>query len=258
MLRILPLITLLTISTPVFAELINVAVAVSLKEAMGEIGYSYEAQSGDKIQFTFGSSGQLMAQIINGAPVDLYISAANKHVDQLAQLGLVDMATRSVVAGNALVLIAPAGAESSPRSFEDLADPRHKRIAIGEPRTVPAGHYAMQVLTKLKLTDALASRTVYGSNVRQVLDYVERGEVAAGIVYATDALESGDKVRVIASADPTWHEPVQYPAVIVKFSRKQAAVKPFQDYLSSPKAKSILIARGFIVESPPSTKASTE
>ncbi|MGE5611033.1 MAG: molybdate ABC transporter substrate-binding protein [Bacillota bacterium] len=251
MLRLFALIIVLLFSTVVVAESITVSAAVSLKEAMDNIARSYEADTSERVNFSFGSSGQLMAQIKSGAPVDLFISAAGKQVDDLSALGLVDDTTRRIVAGNALVLIVPANAKRAPSTFKDLTDSRYGRLAIGEPQTVPAGQYAMQVMTTLKLADLVADRVVYGSNVRQVLDYVGRGEVAAGVVYATDAKQPGSKVRIVATADCSWHDPIQYPAVVVKASRRQAAAKRFLNYLSSRKAREILANKGFVVESDP-------
>ena len=233
------------------AEPITVAAAISLRDALGDVAKAYEADTGRRVRFTFASSGQLMAQVKNGAPIDLFISAAEKQVAELVQDKLVDAASRRVIARNELVLVAPAGAASPPASFKDLADARHRRIALGEPRTVPAGEYAAQVLEHLKLSDAVRGRTVYGSNVRQVLDYVERGEVAAGVVYATDARAAGgDKVRVVARADPSTHAPIVHPAALVTASKKQDAARAFLAYLAGAKAQKLLAARGF---APPST-----
>ena len=237
-------------------EPITAAVAISLKDAMADIAAKYKEDGGGQVQFTFGSSGQLMAQIANGAPIDLFISAASKQVDDLNRQGLVDAASRRIVAGNALVLIAPAGAASPPKSFSDLADTRHQRIAIGDPGTVPAGDYAMQTLKALKLDATLKDRLVYGANVRQVLDYVERGEVAAGIVYRTDAMESGRKVTVVADAPAESHQPIEYPAVIVAASKRKAAAASFLEYLRGEQAQRILSARGFPTATP-TTKPST-
>jgi molybdate transport system substrate-binding protein len=228
------------------ADTITVGVAISFKEAVGEIAAAYKADTGESVEFTFGSSGQLMAQIRNGAPIDAFISAADKQVDDLLKEKLVDPASRRVVAGNLLVLIVPANAKSAPRDFSELADAKWKRVAIGEPRTVPAGQYAMQALRAAKVADALGERLIYGSNVRQVLDYVERGEVDAGVVYATDAKQAGEKARVVATADTAWHEPIVYPAVIVAASKKAGAARRFLDYLAGEKARKVLEGKGFI------------
>ncbi len=227
------------------AERVTVAAAISLKEGLQDVAKAYAAETGVAVEFTFGSSGQLMAQVKNGAPIDVFVSAAAKQVDDLAREKLVDEATRRVVAGNALVLIVPAGAASPPTSLKDLADPRHRKVATGDPKTVPAGEYARQVLDALKLSDAVRDRTVHGSNVRQVLDYVERGEVAAGLVYHTDAVQAGPKVRVVERADPALHAPIEYPAAVVSASKRREAAGRFLDYLATGPAQRALAARGF-------------
>ena len=131
-----------------------------------------------------------------------------------------------------------------------MADGRVKKIAIGQPKSVPAGQYAMQTLAKLKLDTAVAAKLVNGANVRQVLDYVQRGEVDAGFVYATDAQIAGAKVKVIATAPADSHDPIVYPAVVLAASKKQEAAKKFLDFLASPRAKAILRNRGFTVDKP--------
>lgn len=240
------------------AETIRVAAAISLKEAVTEIAKTYEMESGDKVEFAFGASGQLAAQVKSGAPIDLFISAANKQVDELAKEKLIDAASRRIVAANTLVLVVPAKAKDAPRNFEGLADAAVMKVAIGEPKTVPAGQYAQQVLDALKLTERIKSKLLYGANVRQVLLYVERGEVSAGIVYATDARESGDRVKVVATADAKWHEPIVYPAAIVSASKAPDATKRFLKYLSSERSQSVLKSKGFAplqkkVSGPPGT-----
>jgi molybdate transport system substrate-binding protein len=227
------------------AETINIAAAVSLREALTDASAAFESSTGVHVALTLGSSGQLAAQITNGAPVDAFISAANQQVDELSKAGLVDDGTRRIVAGNALVLIVPAGASSAPQNFQQLADARIGKVAIGEPRTVPAGQYAMQVLTALKIDESLRPRLIFGANVRQVLAYVERGEVAAGVVYATDAKAAGGKVRVVATADASTHEPIVYPAVVIKPTAHRDAAVRFLDFLATEQGRAALEARGF-------------
>ena len=229
------------------AEKIHVGAAISLKEAIQEISKAYETTGNDRIDLSLGSSGRIATQIRNGADIDLFVSAANKQVDDLEKEMRVIAGSRRIVAYNSLVLIIPRDKMGSPgpRSFKDLAGAGVRRIAIGEPKTVPAGDYAQQVFKALTLADALAPKLVYGTNVRQVLDYVERSEVSAGVVYATDARESGDKVLVVATADAASHEPIVYPGVIVSSSKKQIASQRFMDFLTSAKAKEILNAKGF-------------
>jgi molybdate transport system substrate-binding protein len=226
-------------------EELRVGAAASLQDALREIAAAYEKQSGTKVLLHFGSSGQIMSQVRNGAPVDVFISAADRQVDELEKDGLVVRDSRRVIAGNKLVLVVPPDARDAPKDFNSLASPGVKRLAIGEPKTVPAGQYATQVLEKAGVADSLRGRLVYGANVRQVLGYVERGEVTAGIVYATDAAAAGDKVRVVAVSDAAWHDPVVYPAVVVTASKRGESAGRFLDYLSSDAAKAVLDGKGF-------------
>lgn len=242
---ILLLCACLALSTPVNAEPVRAAVAISLKEALAEVAAAYKAEGRGEVAFTFGSSGQLQAQIEYGADIDAFISAAHKQVDELVTSKRADAGSRRVVAGNRLVLIVPPDAKSPPGGFKDLANARYRRLAVGEPQSVPAGQYAIQALCSIGVADALKGRLVYGANVRQVLDYVERGEVDAGIVYATDAKESGAKVRVVEGADPKTHDPIEYPAVLVTSSGRRKEARSFLDYLASDKARAILEKRGF-------------
>jgi molybdate transport system substrate-binding protein len=232
-----------TVASITHADL-RVAAAVSMKEALVSVGENFTRDSGEKVTFTFGASGQLAAQIKGGAPIDLFISAASAQVDDLIKANAVDATTRTVIARNALVLIVPAGASSDIKSFADLA--KAKRISLGEPKTVPAGEYAMQTLEASKLADLLKDKLIFAANVRQVLDLVIRAEVDAGLVYATDARQAGDKVTLIATADETLHDPIEYPAVIVKEAANAPSARRFIEYLKSPAAQAILAGKGFL------------
>jgi molybdate transport system substrate-binding protein len=241
------LILLLAIGPAILAraEDISVAAAISLKESLEAIRPQYESATGDHLKLTFASSGQLAAQIQNGAPVDLFLSAARKQVDDLIKAKKLDESTAVVVAGNDLVLIVPAAAKSPPASFDELADAKVQRIAVGEPKSVPAGEYAQQTLDHLKLTDKLKGRLIYGLNVRQVLQYVESGEVDAGLVYLSDAKQGAQQVKVMATADADWHQPIEYWGAIVSDSKQQPVAKKFLDYLGTEPAQTILQAKGF-------------
>jgi molybdate transport system substrate-binding protein len=251
---------LLAFAAPAHAEPLTVSAAVSLKESLTQIADAYQAESGQSVELNLGASGHLLAQIRDGAPVDVFISAADEQMDQAESQKLIDPATRSAIAGNELVLIVPHGSTIGLQSFPDLSGAKVKRLAIGQPKVVPAGLYAMQVLKHLKLETALGDRIVYGSSVRQVLDYVSRGEVSAGIVYATDARQAGDQVDVIATAESSWHEPIRYVAAAVGASKRADAARAFLKYLSSDAAQKIFAARGFTKPateptSPPQTPA---
>lgn len=247
---------LLVMAVQAGAEAIRVSAAISLREALTDIATRFDSKNpGETIEFNFGASGQLLTQIVNGAPVDVFVSAAEKQVKELVAAGLGDPSTRMVIAGNALVLVVPAGAESKVTSFQDLADPAIvKKLAVGEPRAVPAGQYAAQVLKHLKIDQAVADRIVHGTNVRQVLDYVRRGEVDAGLVYATDAASAPNEVRVVATAESSWHEPIEYPAILVNASKQPDVARKFIQFLGSDEAKDILRSRGFTVPAGPTTR----
>lgn len=237
----------LVLIAPAFAraDAIRVAAAISLKDAITEVAKAYEATTGDHVELAFGSSGQLMSQIRSGAEIDLFLSAAVEQVDALAKDGLVDLATRRDVVGNTLVLVVPAEANAAPSSFADLASATVQKIAVGEPKTVPAGQYARQALASLKLDAAIAAKLVYGTNVRQVLNYVERGEVSAGLVYATDARQSGGKVRIVAVAPADSHAPIVYPGVVLANAKHAAAAERFLASLIAADAQKTFATYGF-------------
>ena len=248
--RLLLLLTVLSAS--IHADPLAVSAAVSLKESLTDVAKAYREQGGGEVTFTFGASGTLTAQIRNGALVDVFISAANKQVKELTQAGVADEASRRVIVNNTLVLIAPADKKTGgPNDVADLVSDAVKKIAVGDPKVVPAGDYADQTFKTLKIDEALKPKLVYGASVRQVLAYVERGEVDAGLVYATDAREGGPKVKVIATVDEGTHEKIEYPAVIIQKSGRKDAAGKFLDYLASDKAQAIFKARGF---TPPSAQ----
>ena len=190
--------------------------------------------------------------------MDVFVSAANAQVDALQKENLVGAMTGRVVAMNRLVLVVPATAAYVAIDFKSLADPAFGRVAIGEPKTVPAGQYAQQVIESVRLGDALRGRIVYGTNVRQVLAYVERGEVAAGIVYATDAKQAGNAVRVVATAADNTHEPIVYPGIVVAASTKRDVALKFLNYLGQADAKAVFRSKGFHVVDDATTRPGRE
>lgn len=243
--RFLPLLFALLLATPARPETITVSAAVSLKESLTDIAKAYHDQTGDDVQFTFGASGTLATQIRHGAPADAFISAADAQVKELIEAKLADKDSRRVVATNALVLVVPSDAANPPQTIADLATDKVRKIAAGDPKVVPAGQYAAQTFKSLKIEEKLRYKLIYGASVRQVLAYVERGAVDAGLVYKTDALESGSKVKVVATVDPKLHERIEYPAVVITASAKRDTARKFLDFLATDKAKAILTAKGF-------------
>ncbi|MEH2045575.1 molybdate ABC transporter substrate-binding protein [Nostoc sp.] len=241
----LPLIT----PSPVIAQSNNsilVSAAASLKEALEEIKPLYQQnKSNINISYNFGASGALQQQIEQGAPADIFISAGKKQVDALEEKGLLLPGSRTNLANNRLVLIVAQDVVGI-NSFYNLTDSKIKKIAIGEPRSVPAGQYGEQVLKKLKLYDRLKSKFVFANNVRQVLAAVESGNAEAGLVYATDAKIS-NKVKVVVAADDKFHSPIVYPVAIIKSSKNLSAAKEFVQFLSGSEVKTVLRKYGFIV-----------
>ena len=225
---------------------IVVGAAISLKESFNELGGIYERRTGTKVTFTYGSSGEIEKQVEAGAPVDVFASAAEKEMDELQAKNLIDRATRADFARNSLVLVVPIDSKLQLQSFSDLEKPSVTKIAIGNPKTVPAGQYAQGLLRNTQLWPKLESRLILGENVRQVLDYVARGEVDAGIVYATDVQVAQGKVSVAASAADRDYGPILYPLAVVKDSANANAAKGFVDLVVSPEGVQILKKHGFL------------
>ena len=227
----------LCISAAPATKSLTVLAAISLRDVIAELTPAFESANGVKVDVVLGASGQLAMQAKNGAPGDVFISAARKQVDELVAAQVAEEASRVVIATNTLVLVAPA--DGLVKSFEDLRKAR--RIAIGEPKSVPAGQYALQTLAVLKLD--VADKLVYGTNVKQVADYVARGEVDAGVVYATDA--SVSKLNVVATAPADSHDPIEYPAVVLTNAREPALANAYLAYLQTEPARAILAKHGF-------------
>ncbi|HTL90533.1 MAG TPA: molybdate ABC transporter substrate-binding protein [Leptolyngbya sp.] len=223
-----------------------VSAAASLKDTLEEIKPMYQKNDADvDLKLNFGASGALLQQIEQGAPADVFISAGKKQMDQLDQTGSLVPGTRTILANNQLALIVPK-ASTNVTGFTSLKAPEIKRIAIGEPRSVPAGQYAAQVLQKLNLMNDVKSKLVYANNVRQVLAGVESGNADAGLVYLTDAKIS-DKVKVVTIADAADHDPIVYPMAVLKSSKNVETAKTFVQYLSGNDARGVLQKYGFIV-----------
>jgi molybdate transport system substrate-binding protein len=223
-----------------------ISAAASLKDVLEEIKPLYQqSKSNVNISYNFGSSGALQQQIEQGAPADMFISAAKKQVDALEQKGLLVAGTRNIIAKNRLVLIVPKNVVGV-SSFYNLRDSKVKKIAIGEPRSVPAGQYAQQVLEKLKIWENVKPKLVFANNVRQVLASVESGNADAGLVYITDAKIS-NQVKTVVAADEKYHSPIIYPLAVVKRSKNIDAAKDFSQFLSSNQAKAVFKKYGFIL-----------
>lgn len=217
---------------------LNISVAASLKDSMNEIKQLYETENkGNTLTINYGSSGTLQQQIEQGADVDIFISAAAKQMDTLAAKDLIVKDTRKDLLQNDVVLIVSKN-NSIITNFNDLTTDKTKKLALGEPKAVPAGQYAEEVFTKLGMLDKVKGKAVYAKDVKEVLTWVETENADAGVVYATDAKVS-DKVKVVATAPSDSHSPVIYPAAVIKASKRVDASKNFMKFLSESKAKAV-------------------
>jgi molybdate transport system substrate-binding protein len=230
--------------TPAKPEIV-VAAAISLREAFLEMGQTFQKQTGTTVHFSFGASGELEKQIEAGAPIDIFASAGEREMAELQAKGLIQVSSRADLARNSLVLVVPADSKLRLSSFPALAGKAVKRVAIGNPRTVPAGYYAQQLLRNLHLWDPLEPRLIPAENVRQVLDYVMREEVDAGIVYATDVAIAHGKVKVRAVAPEGKYGPILYPIAILQQASNHRAAQRFESLVLGSEGQRILAQYGF-------------
>jgi molybdate transport system substrate-binding protein len=225
---------------------LTVSAAASMQDAMKEVAEAYQKEHlNTKITYNFASSGTLTQQIKQGAPVDVFISANEKFMDELDKKNLLLSETRKNLLQNNVVLIVPKKDNiSNISNFQQLINPNIKRFSIGEPKSVPAGQYAKEVLSNLKIYEQVKPKTVFAKDVRQVLSYVESGNVDAGIVYATDARIS-NKIKVVATASDNTHKPIIYPVAAIKRTQNPEMSKEFIQFLSSNSAKDVFKKYGF-------------
>jgi molybdate transport system substrate-binding protein len=228
------------------AQDVTLSVAVSLKEATEQLGRGFmAARPGVTLRYNFGASGDLQKQIEAGAPVDVFLSAALRQMDDLEKQNLIVPASRRAFARNVLVVVKPADSRIDITKPADLLEARVGRIVIGSPKTVPAGQYAEESLRALGLWDRLQPKLVFSETVRQALDYVARGEVDAGFVYTTDAASRAQGVKEAFRPPDDSYRPVIYPGAVVAASKQAALALAFLDLLSSPEGRSVLGRFGF-------------
>ncbi len=239
----LTLVTAFPTGTATAADII-VSAAASLTNAFAEIGKEYEKGSpGQKVDFNFGNSGALLQQISRGAPVDVFASADQETMDRADKQNLLVRTSRYDFVRNTLVLVAPKGAKSVPKSLEDLKVADIARLAISNPESVPAGRYAREALEDAGVWDAVKAKSLNTQSVRQSLDYVARGEADAGFVYSTDAALMPDKLQVLFEV-PT-RTPILYPIAAVKGNGNENLAMKFIDYVRSEAGQRILARHGF-------------
>jgi molybdate transport system substrate-binding protein len=222
---------------------VTVAAAASLTGVLEELVPAIKAQTGIDLKINPGASGALAQQIIQGAPVDLFISANTKWMNELQKQDRVDAGTRIDLLRNELVLVAGTDVKDAPESLEALGA-FTGRLAIGERESVPAGQYAEQALTSANLWEVFQDRLVPGVDVRAVLAYVESGAVPIGIVYATDAASS-KSTRVLFAFPESLHDPIVYPAAVLRDARDAKAAGQVLEFLQSAEARKVFDKAGF-------------
>ena len=235
-----------TNDTSLDGQEVNLAAAASLKNAFDDklIPMFEEKYPGVKVTPTYASSGDLQTQIENGLEADVFISAANKQMNALADEGLVDNSTNLQFLENKVVLIVPADSDANITSFDDLKNVEGN-IAIGDPESVPAGQYAQEVLNNTGLWETVEPKLSLGTDVTAVLNQVAQGSADCGIVYATDA-KSTDDVKVVCEApDDALKTPVIYPVAALKNSTDSNATQAFMDFLQTQEAKDVFVDYGF-------------
>lgn len=218
---------------------LTVFAAASTTDVMNKLANVYKDNGGEIIRFNFASSGALARQLDAGAPADIYISANIKWMDYAEEKGLINKQTRTGIAQNTLVLVAP---KSSRLTYDQFPEGFNGRLAIGDPKSVPAGAYAQAALESRGQFDELKSSLIKAKDVRTVLLYVSRNEVEAGIVYATDA-KASNQVKVLGTFPADTHPPIIYPAACLKESSDQA--NAFLEFLKSETAKKVFKKHGF-------------
>jgi molybdate transport system substrate-binding protein len=226
------------------AASITVFAAASLTDSLKEIGTAFEKQTGQKVVFNFGASSILARQIQEGAPADVFFSADEARMNVLEKQNLILKETRSSRLGNSLVIVTATNTPLMVHSATDLTNASVKKIALGDPRTVPAGIYSREYLEKLNLWSSLESKIVPMDNVRAALAAVESGNVEAGIVYKTDAAIS-KKIEIAHVIPPADTPNISYPVAVVKDSQQVDMAKQFVAYLNSEEAKRVFVKYGF-------------
>ncbi|MEF3696180.1 molybdate ABC transporter substrate-binding protein [Desulfolutivibrio sp.] len=240
---LLSLALVVALACPALAKDLTISAAASLTDAFTECKPLFEkANPGVTVTLNFAASGPLLKQIEQGAPVDVFASADQKTMDDAAAKNLIDAASRKNFAQNALVLAIPAGT-STVKNLASLSDAKVTKIGVGNPETVPVGRYTKAALEKLGVWNALSPKCILAESVRQVLDYLSRGEVDAGFVYATDAIKGGDKVKVVEEIP--LEKPVSYPVAVLAASKNKPEAAAFIAFVTSPDGAAVLAKYGF-------------
>jgi len=226
---------------------ILVSAASSMTESLTKIAEDYKKVAPDvRITYNFAASGVLQTQIEEGAPADIFFSASTKQMSALEEKDLTIKTSRKDLLNNEVVLIAPNDSKLDINTFEDCATDKVSMIALGNPDSVPVGQYSQDIFTTLNIWDKVSAKTNFATNVKEVLTWVETGNVDCGVVYKTDA-NTSDKIKVICSAPEDSHKAVIYPIAILKSSKNADRALAFIDYLSTEEAQKVFVNYGFSI-----------
>lgn len=222
---------------------LTISAASSLKESMSDIKTEFEKENPNiTLTFNFASSGSLQKQIEQGAPSDIFISAADSNMDTLENEDLIIKDSRKTLVTNSLVLIVPS--ELTLTNITNLTNSNFKHIAMGDPSSVPAGKYAEEVLNSTNLKAILQEKLVYAKDVKEVLSWVSTGNAEAGFVYKTDALTT-NTVTIADNNIDNYHSAINYPVAIIKDSKNISEAEKFENFLFSDYSKEIFIKYGY-------------
>lgn len=239
------LLLLCCLALPLRSAELNVFAAASLSDALRELAPAYETKSGDKLRFNLGASSALARQIKEGAPADVFFSADEAKMDELARAGLIAADTRVTLLSNTLVIVVHATDGAKVATPADLATDAVRRLALAEPQSVPAGIYAKEYLLKFSLWPQVADKVVPTENVRACLAAVESGNVDAGIVYKTDALIS-KKVKISFEVPTAEGPKIAYPLAVTAASKHADAARRLVAFLASAEAHAVFSKYGFL------------
>jgi len=223
---------------------LTVSAAASLTNAFKELGAAFEAQNpGTTVVFNFAASDALLAQIVKGAPADVFASADQEAMAKADAQKVLAAGSRRNFVSNSLVMIVPSDSMLGLKRLADLQKTEVKRVAIGNPASAPVGRYTKGSLVAAKVWAAVEPKAVMAQSVRQALDYVARGEVEAGFVYSTDAAIMKDKVKVVATI-PT-EAAITYPIAAVSTGPNPDAARKWLDFVVTSAAQAVLARHGF-------------
>lgn len=225
---------------------LTISAAASLKEPLEKIIEQYEKETNNEVNINIGGSGSLQKQIEEGAPVDLFISAGKSQIEALIDKGLADKDSYKELLSNSLVLIVSSEYDKNIKSMDSLKD-KDITLALGEAETVPVGQYSKEYLENVKLWERFQSKIVYAKDVRAVLNYVEKGEAEAGIVYFSDAVNLKNSYIAFKIPEDT-HKPIVYPIVVMDKSNNKAAALDLIKFMEKPQVREIFKSYNFNVK----------